>query len=57
MKEKIQLLAAALALILLLCSCAVRGTASNPPTPGGGYDPDSTAAPSAVPVFGFFFLN
>ena len=41
MKEKIQLLAAALALILLLCSCAVRGTASNDAKPskwnsGGG---------------------
>ena len=51
MKEKIQLLAAALALILLLCSCAVRGTASNDAKPAAGDVTDSNAAPYEVPVF------
>lgn len=51
MKEKIQLLAAALALILLLCSCAVRGTASNDAKPAAGDVTDSNAAPYEVPAF------
>ena len=45
MKEKIQLLAAALALILLLCGCAARGTASNDAKPAAGDVTDSNAAP------------
>ena len=46
MKEKIQLLAAALALILLLCGCAARGTASNDAKPAAGDVTDSNAAVS-----------
>lgn len=52
MKEKIQLLAAALALILLLCGCAARGTASNDAKPAAGDVTDSNAAPYEVPLFG-----
>ena len=51
MKEKIQLLAAALALILLLCGCAARGTASNDAKPAAGDVTDSNAAPYEVPAF------
>mgnify|MGYP000822279177 FL=1 len=51
MKEKIQLLAAALALILLLCGCAARGTASNDAKPAVGDVTDSNAAPYEVPAF------
>lgn len=51
MKEKIQLLAAALALILLLCGCAARGTTSNDAKPAAGDVTDSNAAPYEVPAF------
>lgn len=51
MKEKIQLLAAALALILLLCGCAARGTASNDAKPAAGDVTDSNAASYEVPAF------
>ena len=51
MKEKIQLLAAALALILLLCGCAARGTASNDAKPAAGDVTGSNAAPYEVPAF------
>ena len=57
MKEKIQLLAAALALILLLCGCAARGTASNDAKPAAGDVTDSNAAPYEDPVFGVSALN
>ena len=48
MKEKIQLLAAALALILLLCGCAARGTASNDAKPAAGDVTDSNGIPSST---------
>ena len=57
MKEKIQLLAAALARIFVLCSCAVRGTGSKDAKPAAGDVTYCNAATYAVPDFRVYFYN